>query len=398
MSLGNIFQLAKKIGSSTMVLIIVFMLAFDYLLKVTCPLSLIYSSQFIPLDQNLAARRIVAFLEDKENPDVIILGSSTILNPISRCDDYFEGKRTRYDYLYQLNRINNTPFARYFTNLLNQQFDTTFSVSNMAIAGSMVSDQSLFFKKILSTGKVPELVIYFACPRDFLDNQQSRIEQTPVYKVLADTSSFGELFQKGIHRTEIRDLLIGMAWHYYKVKADYRTLATILVTQFSGHPLTVYEAVQNRTLAAKQPVQNIKLKFLGADKPNFGPKINTLNDLEQYRQSYNPPNYSLFEKQKSYLANMLQLAQTQQVQVILVNMPLTAQNKQLLVPGLHRQYLNSMRSMCDSYGASFYNLDNGNYTLDDFEDSCHMNRQGGLKFFATLVNTLQQDKFALQLT
>ena len=386
--------MAKRLCGSTVVLLVLFVFAFDCILKTVRPLSFIHSPYFIPLEQNLAAIRLPRFFAEAQNPNILLLGDSTLLHPIARCDDHFKGEPTRYDYLYQWNRVNNNPNALYFSNLLNKKLGLALKTENLGVAGAMTSDQHLILKNIVSSNKLPQLVIYFIAPRQLLDNQHSQIEQTPVYKVLANADSIQVLLKKDPKAEELRDCLLSMAWYYYKVKVDYRTMASLITAQISGHPLTLYQAMANTKSRENQAQKNIAIYD---NTPDYTPKVNTLKDIQQYREAYNPPNYKLFEQQRAHLSSMLQLAQNKNLTVILVNMPLTAENKNLLPIESRQLYLSTIKSLCTKYGASFYDLDHqGLYRLSDFEDSCHMNRYGGEKLFACLVDKLSQDKIAIK--
>jgi hypothetical protein len=203
---------------------------------------------------------------------------------------------------------------------------------------------------------------------------------------------------------QVRDFVIGNFWYFYKVKVDYKTVATLATANISGHPVTLFNASQNKLAkeaSAKAPglcapaeeAQQEVGVLETTVKPDYTPKPNTLNDLDQYQHVYNPPNRALFKQQSGYLEKMLKLANRQKINLVLVNMPLSDENKALITPGFYDQYLNTVATTADKYEVPFYNLDvRQNYSLADFEDSCHMNYSGGQKFYNALVQALTTNK------
>lgn len=367
------------------------LLGLDYFLINVKPLRWINTSGFVPLDRNSVAGKIPEFLRSTENPDILLIGTSLILAPAVRCDDALEGRRTRYDNWYEWNHLHSYTKSTYLTKLLRDNFGTTFSIKNLGHAGGMMADQDLIFKNILKAGKHPKLVICCTSTRDFLDNNHDPIEQTPVFKTLANIEYLPDLLKEPQKKAEIPNFLVSSFWHYYKVRVDYRTIASMMATQFTGHPLSLYRSNQDK---APLPIAKQKPDFFIFDiKPDYTPKPNTLGDIEYLRSAYIPPNYKLFNQEAAGLNNLLRLAHDNQIPFILINMPITKEHKNLLAQGLHQRYLNTLESSCRKYAIPFYNLDqDAFYTHADFDDSSHLNRSGGEKFYARLVSILNQDK------
>lgn len=401
---NKLLSLAKQFFNSTTILTIVCLLAFDWFLVSFRPLRYLNATGFTPLDQNPVFAKIPEFMKSRENPDVLVLGSSLVLVPAVRCDDAFEGRKTRYDAWYGRNHLAEYTKSSYFQNLLEHATGNHYKLTNLGVIASVMSDHSLIFEKTLASGKEPKLVICALAPRDFMDNYRSQIDKTPVYQVLADVTSLGDLIDRGMPIAQVRDFLIGNLWYFYKVKVDYRTVATLATAKLSGHPVTLFNATQNKKVPttaksagglcapeeeAQQEVGVLETKI----KPDYTPKPNTLSDLEQYQHVYNPPNRTLFKQQTGYLEKMLKLANRNKINLVLVNMPLSDENKALITPGFYDQYLNTVASTANKYDIPFYNLDvRQNYTLSDFEDSCHMNYSGGQKFYNALVQAITTNK------
>lgn len=378
--------------TSTLALTCIFLTAANWTIATVKPLKYLNTSGFTPLDQNPLVSKLPEFIHSQENPDILLLGSSLTLIPAVRCDDELAGTKSRYDSGYRRNYINCYSKAETLKLGLEKQLGQPLQIRNLGVIASMFSDHELILEKALKAGKKPRLVICCTAPRDFLDNYRAVVEQTPVFQVLSDLSNLQDLSQRGASLPELANRALEQAWHYYQVRADYRTVACAATAKFLGHPRDLYQAKQSRDAAAALcPVGNdddaIEIGLMDKrNKPDYKEPANTLADLPTYKQVYQPVNCKLFEIQSSYLTKLLKLCQTNHISALIVNMPLTEANKKLLPDDAWCKYKSFLDSTTQRYNASYLDADQpGVYSMADFEDSCHMNSRGGRKFYKMLI-------------
>lgn len=378
----------KRIASSTFALLVLFVCGVDYALATIKPLRYFNHTGLTSLKQNFLVSKLPEFLASPNNPEVLLLGSSLVLVPSVRLDDQFHERKTRYDRWYYRNCIDEYTKADYFASLLSKSAGRTLSMSNLAVAASMASDQYLILKKYLAAGKKPNYIVLCLAPRDFFDNERDVVEQTPTYQVLADVTSLGDVLEGHPSLVSVSDFMAGKIWNFYRARTDYKIFLDSLASQFFGHPTTMYEAVKSAKTTKPAEATGDKTEEF-KDTPawdnthaNYTQPPNTLPDLAKYHHMYLPVNYPLFEKQVHYLDMFLQTAKNNNIPVAIVRMPLTKENWAILPPDAQTKFANALVTESQKYGATF--IDPGpssNFDKDDFEDSVHLNGKGGKKVF-----------------
>ena len=404
----------SRIACSTSILMVLMLVAFDFAITRLKPLQFISTNVgFTPLDQNPLVAKLPKFFSSPENPDVLLLGSSHAVVPAVRTDDAMLGKEARDDTAYRRSYIASYTRAVYLERLLRRDFDSNLKLVNMGVVAGMMSDHYLVLRKALASGKHPKLVICVLAPRDFVDNLHGRPQDTPVYQVLGDLSTISDFAESNSFDQRMQ-FAVSAIWNFYKLRADYRETFKSSVAMFTGHPKDLFTAamlgskplavVPAAVVAAPAvPAAAVSAAVVPAAavpaQPVPGPvvpvaavRVNTLADLAEYNRVYNPPDDKLFLKQLSYLEKMLALAQSNNVTMAFVNMPLTQQNEDLLGAERSSRYKRLVGQLIHQHGQIWYDFDQpAKYFLDDYEDSCHLNAQGGRKFYNALASELRMN-------
>lgn len=396
-----------RAAASTFVLIAINLVCVDAIVKIVKPLRYFNTTAFTPLDQNPVVSKLPNFMSSLHNPDVVLISSSLMVVPAVRVDDEMEGRRARYDIWYRRNHLNEYAEARYLQKLMSKQFGRELSLANLGIIASMMSDHCLIFDKMVKSGKHPRLVVCALAPRDFMDNVHPVPERTLVHLVLADFTSLGDVFEQNPSFERVAECAVGIGWHFFKVRADYRSFLSAWAADLTGHAATLHGAIDKaKTALEENQPDGVKQKpetahtdaGLGVGQiatPIYAVPSNRLQDLPTYRQVYLPPNKPLFERQVKYLNRLAELAAKADISLVLVNMPLTAENKEVLPPGWHDRYMEAVSTVAQKHNLEFIDLDvPGKYSLPDFEDSCHLNASGGKKMYAALVEALSRTDVA----
>ncbi len=391
--MSNLVKLVKRMASSTAVLILLILLVLDVAIVYGKPLRYLNATNLTGINQNPIVAKLKEFLDSSRNPDVIVVGSSLALVPAVRLDDKFHGVPTRYDHWYGRNHVLEYDKADYLAHLLGEKAGRTIDVANLGVVASLMSDHYLVIDKALSAGKRPKLIICMVAPRDFMDNLRHEIDKTPVYSILADFRSIRDLLANNPKPERIFEFVVSNGWSFYRIKSDVKTIVTtwachgldrqaslFLANKFAGqkaNPNDVYMA---------GPITGVLDKV----KPVYEAGPNTLVDLERYKNVYLPVNKKMIAEQVPYLERMLKRAGEEHVAVVLVDSPLTKENLALLPAVEVADYKQRLKDMSARYGALLVESPD-EYSLADFEDSCHMNAQGGGKFYDVLVKAIVSD-------
>jgi hypothetical protein len=237
-------------------------------------------------------------------------------------------------------------------------------IANLAVASSLMSDHCLLLQAIVAADKTPKLVICGIAPRDFIDNNQPDLSLTPVHKLLAD----------------IRPELIPS-----KVSPPLETLLNSKGIQVR-RAISCLRSSLNYCfcLITKRPEDDNAAKMVPG-VVHFPPSKD--KDLEIYKRVYNPVNEQRFEQQSAYLERMLRVAHEKHISLLLVSMPLTQDNANLLPAPAVALYNRTIKNLAAKYQVRLLDWQqSADYDPADFIDSCHLNARGGAKFYAHLVN------------
>ena len=333
------------------------------------PTNLLDAADGVDSKYRVLVSKLSNFLTSSENPDVVILGSSLVLVPSARCDEKAEGKKPNYDPWFYTRHIPEYSKSDYFAAQLQNKLGLNLSVKNLGVASSVMSDHQGILEAMLGAGKKPRLVILGIAPRDFLDNTIPKPMNTPTRYFLTeyhDKSIMPESFtQEGLEKYPSK-----LEHRFKKVFAYVKTHALDVACNVSKHPPTA---------------DFVSIGGDGSVRPN------KMADLDRYKNLYNPPNFEMLNVQAGYLRDFLITAERHNVNVLVVNMPLTRENLAALDPEALKEYKHQINKLAINYKATFLDLGTANYSKNDFEDCCHLNTAGGEKYFADLIGAVKSD-------
>jgi hypothetical protein len=279
------FSARRLLGSTSLILTFLIVAA---TLSILCvPTKTLDAADGVPTKYKVHVSKLSSFFSSKEQPDVVIIGSSLVLMPAVRCDDRLSGKSDCYDDWYYYKHIPEYTQASCLEHMFARA-GFPVKIKNLGVASSIMSDHAGILKTLLAEGKKPGLVICGIAPRDFLDNSQQRIEETPTQMFLREYNARSTILPVSIARADLAHWYTNSEHQIKKFLARIRNTSTDFVCDLTNHP------------AALQHVRTETAYMAG--KPNL------LKDLETYKKLYNPPNFKMLEQQKGYLQEFLSLA------------------------------------------------------------------------------------------
>jgi len=352
-------------------LIFVFLFLFDAALIKFRPLQYVSDLRFIPLDQHPMFSKIPLYMESTDQVDLLVLGSSLPMCAIAEQDERVFGTPHCKD-LTQLRRYIG---AKYLEQEMSIRLSRPIKAANLSIVACMASDMFIILQKSLQAGRKPHLAVLCISPRDFVDNCIQPIGRTPPFEILQDWKSLGDILRRDLPLGETRDLLISGVWYYYRVKVDYRTLFTQFFSNLVSHPASLYDASQvpdATVLPSSSAEREIQATNLTVDK------------------RYRPPNFKRYELEIDYFRRILALCKSENIQCVVVNMPVSVAHRALLDQRLDRRYLSETQEACHVYGAQYLNFNDQELGNSDFVDGFHVNSAGAEKVMKRLVGGLTQ--------
>ncbi len=328
-------------------------------------------------------QKLIDALDSNQSPDVLLLGSSLVLNPSVRCDDQFAGRRTRYDGWYFAHVIQPYSKSDYFAALLASAARKKLITENLAIPGALVSDQRLILEKLLKNGKKPQIVFFFVEPRAFLDNTMPPEEKTPTAEVLSSYLNLKMLLNDPAAISHLPETVLGLVSNYYQERSDYRFFIVNLSSHMSGHPVGLFEAGVE---GARKPTAVLPC-LVAANKPSYEESANELRDLDVYKCRYLPVNWKRLQIQEKEFNELAHLTRDNHVQLVVVKMPITKENLSLLPQEAVTKYNTAIQKMSAAGVEVIDPSDKLKFDLSDYEDSVHLNGRGGAKLFRYIAET-----------
>jgi hypothetical protein len=117
--------------------------------------------------------------------------------------------------------------------------------------------------------------------------------------------------------------------------------------------------------------------------------------LADYNKRYNPFNREAYLQQIDSLDNILKACSAQKVPVVLVAMPLTGENLQLLSIETRRDLDDQLKHLCSNYAVSLIDMnkvEKFHYDSTLFYDSVHLTQKGSKKFVGDFASQMVEEK------
>lgn len=384
-------------------------------------------------------------LSQSKTPDVLIIGSSLPMCAFfyTEAPPYFdlnEGDRIRQQ---KLNLLQSYPKAGYFHAALQEQTKKDLEVFNFAGAACMVSDTKLVMERCLAAHKKPKVLIYGLGLRDFVDNVNPPPGETPYYKALCNLGYVANHLLQLTHVNAFTELSMSALCRLYDLRNEFRITAEHFACTTFHHPSSIELAfmlgdlnrqLQNPTVkkalapapaatavsSTTDPTKDTantttattavekKADASGPPAPRrlqesapktttpsstTGSPAPTLSVLD-YPQRYTPANYSRLEQEMKELREMIAFCKKNQIQLVLMNMPVSQGHKTLSPPGLRDEYLKELRSTAKDADL-FLDFEDANLPDSDFFDTVHLNGDGAKRFVDGLSKKLVESGITL---
>ncbi len=336
------------------------------------------------------ADKLGTYFSSREPADVLLIGSSLFLYPAIRCDDAQNNRPARYDETYLVNDISNYLSAQYFEKRLTEETDRAISVANLSTAGGIISDQYHIFRRVCASGRKPKLLICDISPREFSDQSLQEPAKTVVYSKIADWNCLNDLFDSEHNAEAVSQCLLGYVWIAYRERTAMRNFFVNSAAWLTGHAPDLQRAV-DADVHQRPESKNLQsyLRTLlpkAHSKPHYRQLNSMADDLRHYQFMYTPVKQTMINTQFVYLERLLADAKRENVKVCLVQMPLTKANLQLLPDSVLDNIFTKSKQLAQKYSAQYCTPDSVDKFVDsDFEDSAHLNAEGGRKLFDTLT-------------
>lgn len=322
------------------------------------------------------------FNELKKAPDVVMLGSSLLMHPMARLDADLLGHDLNY---VEHHRVN------YIEQALQKSGTNADICYNFSLPGGMVSDDYLVLRALLDERRKPKVAVVVVSMRDFMDCQVHCIGTTQTFKFLARYSPIDDLIDISMPQIWQRfDYLVQKHNYLWGKKLDVQ----VLLSEKTKSTLTpIYSSIFPASrLAEADPTKNLPIN-LRSEVEYFPVRSHepvTWNDnSSEYKRRYRTANEKLFKTEDVFMHKLCELARQRNIQLMLVNVPLTPENHALMPAGTYEHYRAYLHETAKEQGVALVDLDGRpDFAHTDYYDSVHMNGTGGKKMADEIVRCL----------
>ena len=292
--------------------------------------------------------------------------------------------------------------SQLFKDLVEKRSGKSDNNFAFALGGEMVSDAYILFKGMLEQGQGcrPEKLIYGIAPRDFMDHALPSVTSTEIYRYMRRVTDLAEIEKQArTSPTEKLELWLSKLSYIYQHREEFLYLqsryAKFICRKLLGAgDLDLVHAPMHIRKQAFLELPEDSAPNEVIVTPPVGPEPYVDNSSE-YRNRYRKYREYQFAEQLGYLEKLLKLAKANNTEVILVNMPLTQANMNLMPSGFYQNYYNRVENLAKLNGARLLDLnDQKLFPIEYFGDGVHMNTRGGKRFFEVLVDKLFQTETA----
>lgn len=352
--------------------------------------------KFRPISNDSWVSKFPIFFHSYQNPDVFILGSSLPMAGFSLTNldlQHLEGEAKNERLRTSLQCSDFASMLR-VNKIVKGGGSCSNSVVNLSCAGCMISDSFHLMEKADLNKTLPKIVFIGIAPRDFSDNWIPAIGQTPLWQVVDEWDVFSCKQFSELSIVSSINAFFKRTSSLYRMHKDLKFCLQTIFEMLMKHPSEFVKAWEckpthdnSRDISTcqnlEQPTKEAVLK----------------KDLQVYKARYNPPNPARFGMERNYLEKLIALCSKDHIYLIVIDMPLTVQNKKLLSSESSGMYEKIIRDLKTDSRLFLIQCNEGNNFLDtDFSDSSHLNLVGARKFQKFIVDRLGhgQTKFVSQ--
>lgn len=390
------FSAVKRLGRSSFLYIFLLLACTDVVLSAYVPrANQMWYEKSINGSNEPFCRKIFEYICSQPDPQVVMMGSSLLAVPSISCDEAFVRAKSPYSTLPDMFAFSHYKRCDYFKMLLSQSLGKKVDVVNLGLAGIVASDQKLILEKALAYNKKPSLVVWTVAPAEFIWNDGRGTDNTRIGQAF---TTYAWPFDASAIALTADRVRRECTWHVDLLEnelASCKAPMSDYVNKLLNRPVE-----EDKTIAAaKKALAEIETDTIESEMDAYGRK-NRLEDIAQFKMNYAKVDDKLFDKQLDCFTKTLKLCNQHEVPVVVVNMPLTKYNRDLIEKSVYEKYISSINEIAQKHRTPFIDMDRtNNFALSDFYDSTHLNEIGGKKLFAALAEripklTAQQPQLA----
>jgi hypothetical protein len=276
-----------------------------------------------------------------------------------------------------------------------------YSSASLAVGGMNVSDVAAMVPPLLNAANKPSIIVYGIGPRDFHDNSLESPADAPSFRLGEKLKTVPDEAQKYARPTREAQFqyqtnkILRSFFGIYKIQDE-------LAVWFRRQTQAVFDRIEPKPATCSLPEfddnQKQRLHLVTPDAGSYCrvPPDDPTHPLKfdfqnNYYMSYNPFKPVLYRRQLYFFDRFLQYAQDQGIKVVVVKMPLRADNFQMMVPNFYHLYETDVATIARRHGADLVDgAEVASFNDADFTDTVHLTGTGASKLVEGIAPYVSQ--------
>jgi hypothetical protein len=332
-----------------------------------------------------------SLLDHNEPIDVMLIGSSLVQRVINEGDATYLNKNVDA-------KIHRT--SRALEDQLASFWHRPVRTWSYAVGGLHASDAAVVTKTLMRGESQPGAIVYGIAPRDLMNNLLAAPCTTETFKLMSHLADQSDIaFQSRTTNGEMIDYVVSSFLQKALPLYDYRGELSQVFRRRLKNDLGL---VSDKLLADRkdnfQICERINMHMVPEEcdgdwlVPPYNPALSGHEDIRtSYFCAYRPFRIKIYKAQKYFLESMFKTCSERGIQLVLVNMPLRADNFEVMEPGFYERYLNDLRSLTKRYHTALVDMNKtGSFCDADFSDQVHLTGAGAVKLVRLAAPELSQ--------
>lgn len=301
------------------------------------------------------------YLEQAQAPDVVVFGSSLLGSAHTSVDA---------QYLFQLIDVLTHRRMAFLEDQVSKRIGQKVSIFSLGSPGEMISDSYVLSKGLFTAGHKPKMVIATIAPRDFVDSTLAFPAVTDHYKFF---SNYLDL--SNVSKYAYPDFFARLGAETDRL--PLKRVSKLLFNQNSESAKGDWNQCESCRIEpgkAVVPAQAVPRQ------------VDNSKEYEERFRDISGPNYA---SEMHFFRRWLSELRGQGIAVMIVCMPTTQGNRQLLPPSFWQRFRSDVSSACKESNADLMDLsDSGLFVQSDYLDTVHLNAYGGVRLFPVIAERL----------
>lgn len=345
--------------------------------------------QRLPLEKTWSWWAVHDFISEAKKPDVVLLGSSLLMNPVWQNEADFSNAN--------LDIVVNRR-TRYLESALGQRLGVPSApiCFNFALPGAFVSDDYMILRTMLSGPHHPKVVIMGLSPRDFIENGLRGAAFSPHFRYLKRFTPIDDIVDVSMpHVWQRAGYVADNHLFFLGKKLELQCLTAQFFTNLTN---AMHKPVELKCAEQAAPAQDVGKAIYETElrqgvwlaHPHQTPPFYE-GEVAEFKRRYKDS--KRIDNQLRWLEMALTLCRDQDIKVVMLNMPVTQTNLTVYPPGVYDSCVAAIAAEAKKFGCSYVDLQATQaFPQSDFSDMWHMNAHGGKQLLDIVADDIAQDQ------